>query len=121
PSAVTENSSAPNMLFVSLSATAGMPALAVSATSCFSGTAPSSSECWEWVRRWMNRGESLIRAKIGPDGAEGNASWPFRDRGQRHQHGIGVVPRLQPEFRAPVIDQIIFGIEPAMDQLGRAV
>ena len=52
--AVTENSSAANMLLVSVTATAGMFCAVQRPTSFFTGTAPSRSECSVWVRRWMN-------------------------------------------------------------------
>ena len=49
------NSSAANSALVSVSATAGMPFCAARSASFLTGIAPSSSECSEWVRRWMNR------------------------------------------------------------------
>jgi putative transcriptional regulator len=47
--------------------------------------------------------------------------FPLRERRQAHQHGIGVVPGLQPELGAPVVDEVVFGIEPAVDAAGLAV
>jgi hypothetical protein len=41
----------------------------------------------------------------------------FAKRRQAHQHGVRVMPGFQPELGAPVIDEVVFGIEPAMDQL----
>ena len=60
----SENSRALKRLFVSVSATAGMPFCAARPISFLTGTAPSSSECSEWVRRWMNRGWFSVMAAI---------------------------------------------------------
>jgi hypothetical protein len=72
--AVSENSSAQNMLLVSVTATAGMPAAATSperfspvfgseppSKSFFTRIAPSSSEYSVCRRRWMNRGSDMVR------------------------------------------------------------
>ena len=52
-----ENSSAANILFVSVSATAGMPSPAITPGSFFMRIAPSRSEYSECRRRWMNRAD----------------------------------------------------------------
>ena len=60
--AVTENSSAANMLLVSVTATAGMPDAAQSFGRLLSRTAPSRSEYSLCRRRWMNRGVLVMQA-----------------------------------------------------------
>ena len=53
--AETENSKAANMLFVSVTATAGISAALANLISVLTGTAPSSRECSVCTRKWMNR------------------------------------------------------------------
>ena len=60
PLARTENSSAQNMLLVSVTAMAGIAILPQRPTSFLTGTAPSRSEYSVWVRRWMNRGAFVM-------------------------------------------------------------
>ena len=63
--AATENSSAANMLLVSVNATAGIRAARQSSGSFFSRIAPSSSEYSLCNRKWMNRAPPVIRADYG--------------------------------------------------------
>jgi NAD(P)-dependent dehydrogenase (short-subunit alcohol dehydrogenase family) len=60
-----------------------------------------------------------VRTDMGGPGADIDvAEAHFATRRQAHQHGVGVMPGLQPELGAAVVDEVVFGIEPAMDQLG---
>src|SRR5690554_7385425 len=46
---------------------------------------------------------------------------PFCQRWQAHQHCVGIMAGFQSEFGAPVVHEVVFGIEPAMDELHLAL